>query len=153
MRRYESAQHRSRILFASRASPGSRRAGTCERRERETRERDTTTTTTTNDTSGLSQAPKDAGAGGTTWTWNDQARTFKPPGARYCPIADAVFEDFDHTCPWTGTAIAKGNIGSFRFFIVALQFLFYSTIAVLVLAFTGVASAQGSNRSSRLLDR
>lgn len=68
-----------------------------------------------------------------TWTWNDQARTFKPPGARYCPWCDAVFLNFDHTCPWTGTAIAKNNLRSFRVFVCLLQLLAYYTAAVFVL--------------------
>jgi hypothetical protein len=51
------------------------------------------------------------------WRWNDQARTFRPKGAKYDPECAVVVESFDHTCPWTGTAIGKGNITAFRCFV------------------------------------
>jgi hypothetical protein len=41
------------------------------------------------------------------WIWNDQALTYRPRTARYDSASACVFEDYDHTCPWTGTAIAK----------------------------------------------
>ena len=44
------------------------------------------------------------------WNWNDQAQTFKPPGARYCPWCDVVITHFDHTCPWTGTGIVSSLV-------------------------------------------
>ena len=75
---------------------------------------------------------------GPTWHWNDQAKTYKPPGARYCTWCDAVFLDFDHTCPWTGTAIARGNLTSFHCFVGAVQVLFYSTIAIFILGALGI---------------
>ena len=71
------------------------------------------------------------------WTWNDQAKTYKPPGARYCNWCDATFLDFDHTCPWTGTAIAKGNMGSFKCFVASIQILFYATVIVFILGSIG----------------
>ena len=71
------------------------------------------------------------------WTWNDQAKTYKPPGSRYCNWCDATFLDFDHTCPWTGTAIAKGNMGSFKCFVGSIQLLFYATIVIFVLGALG----------------
>lgn len=37
------------------------------------------------------------------WRWNDQARTYRPPKARFDPECQAVIIGFDHTCPWTGT--------------------------------------------------
>ncbi|KAJ8603953.1 hypothetical protein CTAYLR_008257 [Chrysophaeum taylorii] len=74
-----------------------------------------------------------------TWTWNDQARSFKPPGARYCPWCDAIFENFDHTCPWVGTAVAKRNLRSFKLFVALLQLLAYYTAAVFVLGALHVA--------------
>ena len=80
------------------------------------------------------RAPDD----GPAWHWNDQAKTYKPPGARYCTWCDAVFRDFDHTCPWTGTAIARGNLTSFHCFVGAVQVLFYATIAIFILGALGV---------------
>ncbi|KAL7577586.1 hypothetical protein ACA910_015111 [Epithemia clementina (nom. ined.)] len=54
------------------------------------------------------------------WRWNDQALTYRPPGARFDPEVQAVVEQFDHTCPWVGTAIGKGNMGWFQKFLVFL---------------------------------
>ena len=51
------------------------------------------------------------------WIWNDQARTFRPPSAKYDPLTAVVVEEFDHVCPWTGTAIGKGNMTWFRRFV------------------------------------
>jgi len=77
------------------------------------------------------------------WNWNDQAQTFKPPGARYCPWCDCVVTNFDHTCPWTGTAIGGNNIRSFRLFVGALQILAYYTVVVFVLgAFSSLAATR-----------
>ncbi|KAJ1448696.1 hypothetical protein M885DRAFT_538269 [Pelagophyceae sp. CCMP2097] len=76
------------------------------------------------------------------WTWNDQARTFKPPGARYCSWCECCFVDFDHTCPWTGTAIAGGNIKSFKTFLFLLQVVLYYTVAVFVMGILGFATRQ-----------
>jgi len=52
-----------------------------------------------------------------TWRWNDQARTFRPEHARYDTDTKCVIDHFDHTCPWTGTAIGGGNIRSFYVFV------------------------------------
>eukprot|EP00559_Dactyliosolen_fragilissimus_P001850 CAMPEP_0184865598 /NCGR_PEP_ID=MMETSP0580-20130426/18603_1 /TAXON_ID=1118495 /ORGANISM="Dactyliosolen fragilissimus" /LENGTH=466 /DNA_ID=CAMNT_0027364871 /DNA_START=27 /DNA_END=1427 /DNA_ORIENTATION=- len=57
-----------------------------------------------------------------TWRWNDKAQTYKPPGAFYDTDCAVVIEDFDHTCPWTGTAIGKKNMPAFQAFI-ALVFI------------------------------
>ena len=39
------------------------------------------------------QPPPDAEG----WTWNDQAKTYRPPTARFDPECQAVVEGFDHT--------------------------------------------------------
>lgn len=59
---------------------------------------------------------------GDQWRWNDQAQTYRPRGAVYDPDCAVVVEDFDHTCPWTGTAIGKKNMPPFQAF-VALVFV------------------------------
>lgn len=41
--------------------------------------------------------------GAENWRWNDQARTYRPPKARFDPECQAIINGFDHTCPWTGT--------------------------------------------------
>jgi hypothetical protein len=60
-------------------------------------------------------APKSNGAG--RWRWNDRAQTFKPPLSMYDPDCAVVIEEFDHTCPWTGTGIGKKNMPAFQSFI------------------------------------
>lgn len=52
------------------------------------------------------------------WLWNDQALTFRPSSAKYDPECAVVIEQFDHTCPWTGTAIGKNNMFWFRLFVI-----------------------------------
>lgn len=43
------------------------------------------------------------------WKWDHTAGTYRPKDAEYCCECNVVIEGFDHTCPWTGTAIGKGN--------------------------------------------
>ena len=87
---------------------------------------------------GLLRRRDAAPEGDVNWVWNDQAATYKPPGAIYCSWCDAVLLDFDHTCPWTGTGIARGNMTSFKAFVVCVQVLIYATIAIFVLGAIGV---------------
>ncbi|KAL7546361.1 hypothetical protein ACHAWF_009692 [Thalassiosira exigua] len=51
------------------------------------------------------------------WAWSDQAQSYRPRNSMYCPDCKVVVEEFDHTCPWTGTAIGKKNMGSFQMFV------------------------------------
>jgi len=51
------------------------------------------------------------------WNWNDKAQSFKPRGAIYDPDCAVVIDQFDHTCPWTGTAIGKKNMWAFQAFV------------------------------------
>jgi hypothetical protein len=60
------------------------------------------------------------GSNNRTWFWNDRAQSFIPRGAYFDPDCAVVVVDFDHTCPWTGTAIGKGNMPYFQAFIVML---------------------------------
>lgn len=53
----------------------------------------------------------------TSWRWNDQAQTYRPRNAFYDPDCAVVVEEFDHTCPWTGTAIGKKNLKAFHSFV------------------------------------
>lgn len=62
------------------------------------------------------EAPNgDANSSG--WRWNDQALTWRPRGAFYDSDCACVVEKFDHTCPWTGTAIGKKNMAPFQSFV------------------------------------
>jgi hypothetical protein len=68
------------------------------------------------------------------WNWNDQALTYRPVHAKYDPECAAVIEKFDHTCPWTGTAIGKNNILWFRLFVVfvVIDLLFNAIMLILI---------------------
>jgi len=58
--------------------------------------------------------------------WNDQALTYRHRTAKYDRDCGCIIEEFDHTCPWTGTAIGKENITAFYVF---------TTLIVVCLAF------------------
>jgi hypothetical protein len=51
------------------------------------------------------------------WRWNERAHTYRPRTAWYDPDTAVVVEAFDHTCPWTGTAIGKRNMLPFQTFV------------------------------------
>jgi len=72
--------------------------------------------------------------GAENWRWNDQARTYRPPKARFDPECQAVIHGFDHTCPWTGTAIGAQNMRWFRVFVTMV---FVMMLYSIVLAITG----------------
>lgn len=54
------------------------------------------------------------------WRWNDQAQTYRPAHAKFDPECGVVIQHFDHTCPWTGTAIGKNNMNWFRVFVFSI---------------------------------
>ncbi|OEU18747.1 hypothetical protein FRACYDRAFT_274878 [Fragilariopsis cylindrus CCMP1102] len=54
---------------------------------------------------------------GNQWRWNDRALSYRPRGAWYDPDTGVIVEGFDHTCPWTGTAIGKKNMLAFQCFV------------------------------------
>jgi len=66
------------------------------------------------------------------WRWNDQALTWRPRGSMYDSDCACVVEKFDHTCPWTGTAIGKRNFAAFQIF-VALVFVMLLMDTILLL--------------------
>ena len=39
---------------------------------------------------------------------------------------------YDHVCPWTGTAIGARNLRPFKLFVSGVSLLFYSTIGLLI---------------------
>jgi len=51
------------------------------------------------------------------WRWSDRAHSYRPRGAFYDPDTAVIVEGFDHTCPWTGTAIGSRNMLSFQCFV------------------------------------
>jgi len=60
------------------------------------------------------QAPPHSGGN---WRWSDRAHSYRPRGAWFDSDTGVIVEGFDHTCPWTGTAIGAKNMGSFQWFV------------------------------------
>jgi len=52
-----------------------------------------------------------------TWRWSDAAQSYRPRYAYYDCDTAVVVQGFDHTCPWTGTAIGRNNMLSFQIFV------------------------------------
>mmetsp|Transcript_2454 Transcript_2454/g.4897 ORF Transcript_2454/g.4897 Transcript_2454/m.4897 type:complete len:311 (+) Transcript_2454:114-1046(+) len=51
------------------------------------------------------------------WYWSDQVGTFRPPKSQYDGDCGLIIEEFDHTCPWTGTGIGRRNMPAFTTFV------------------------------------
>jgi hypothetical protein len=68
------------------------------------------------------------------WMWNDRVGAFSPRGSQYCADANAVVEDLDHFCPWTGTTIAKKNMCCFKIFTTSVCTLILFTIVMCMAA-------------------
>lgn len=73
------------------------------------------------------ESPVDDG----TWIWNDQGRTFRPLKAKYDSECAVVVEEYDHTCPWTGTAIGKHNMRAFQCFVAMVGIMLLFDISLL----------------------
>ena len=81
------------------------------------------------------QVAKDKDEKKRNWVWNDRVESFRPPSAIYSPEADVIVMNYDHFCPWTGTAIGAGNYFFFKMFVVTVHVLCYSTLIILALVF------------------
>ena len=68
----------------------------------------------------------------TAWRWNDQGQTYRPASAKYDAECACVIAGFDHTCPWTGTAIGKKNMTTFKLFLAALFASLATDVVLLV---------------------
>mmetsp|Transcript_49793 Transcript_49793/g.57461 ORF Transcript_49793/g.57461 Transcript_49793/m.57461 type:complete len:331 (+) Transcript_49793:53-1045(+) len=66
------------------------------------------------------------------WRWNDQARTYRPSNARFDNECQVVIEGFDHTCPWTGTAIGSRNMFWFKIFVFMVCIMLVYTLILAV---------------------
>ncbi|GMH49867.1 hypothetical protein TrLO_g5032 [Triparma laevis f. longispina] len=75
------------------------------------------------------------------WIFNDRCKSYRPRGALYCDQNDIIVEEFDHFCPWTGTSIGKNNMGTFKVFVVSVNFLCYATVGVAVYLLVAVRHA------------
>jgi len=64
------------------------------------------------------------------WRWNDQARTYRPASSRFDSDCQVVVEGFDHTCPWTGTAIGSKNMFWFKLFVSMVPIMLIYTVVL-----------------------
>jgi len=79
---------------------------------------------------GILERVTDEEAGHSGWYWNEQVGSYRPPGALYCRECKVLIQEYDHLCPWTGTAIGGSNMFCFKFFLVTINFLCYTSIAL-----------------------
>uniref|UniRef100_A0A7S0H426 Palmitoyltransferase n=1 Tax=Amorphochlora amoebiformis TaxID=1561963 RepID=A0A7S0H426_9EUKA len=66
------------------------------------------------------------------WIWTKQTSSFRPRKAVYCRDCNCVIEEYDHVCPWTGTAIGKRNMCFFQAFVSSCAIMFVFAIVVVV---------------------
>ena len=66
------------------------------------------------------------------WRWNDQSLTYRPSSAIYDSECACVIAEFDHTCPWTGTAIGKSNMTTFKLFLASFCACVFFDVVLLV---------------------
>ena len=68
------------------------------------------------------------------WAWEDRTQTWRVTSARYADDCRVLVDGYDHTCPWTGTAIGAGNIRWFYMFTGALIPLAVFLVVCLIVA-------------------
>jgi len=70
------------------------------------------------------------------WTYSEYAHAFRPPGTIFCQECQILVEDYNHFCPWSGTAIGKGNERYFTAYLAAVvaSLVFDLVVIALVLA-------------------
>mmetsp|Transcript_31228 Transcript_31228/g.36789 ORF Transcript_31228/g.36789 Transcript_31228/m.36789 type:complete len:224 (+) Transcript_31228:158-829(+) len=73
------------------------------------------------------------------WSWEDRTQTWRPVTARYADDCGVLVDEYDHTCPWTGTAIGKGNI---RYFYLFTGGLIPLVILLVICVFVGLATEE-----------
>lgn len=64
------------------------------------------------------------------WVFNDITNSWRPRGCQYDREVNAVVRNFDHVCPFTGTAIGGGNLYSFYVFVGAIMVALYFSIGI-----------------------
>ncbi|CAB9513651.1 expressed unknown protein [Seminavis robusta] len=75
------------------------------------------------------------------WIWNDQAKTYRSPTAKYVSTCAVVVEGYDHVCPWVGTAIGANNMRWFRRFVWMVGICFVlDAILIMMYAHGGIST-------------
>lgn len=74
------------------------------------------------------------------WLYSTQGQTWRPKHALYSRDCNVIVEGFDHTCPWTGTAIGKGNLDAFDCFTRSIVVLAFFDILLAV--FSAITNAK-----------
>lgn len=65
------------------------------------------------------------------WRWDDRVHSYIPRRASYDTDCALVIDEFDHTCPWTGTAIGRKNMPAFQAFIALIFICLFMDIILL----------------------
>jgi len=81
---------------------------------------------------GLMERVTDEEAAENGWFWNEQVGSYRPAGAMYCRECKTLVYDYDHVCPWTGTAIGKGNMRQFKVFVFSVNVLCYLSVGLVI---------------------
>lgn len=68
------------------------------------------------------------------WSYDDRTETWRPVTARFADDCGVLVDGYDHTCPWTGTAIGAGNIFYFYVFTASLIPLIILLVVCIVFA-------------------
>jgi DHHC palmitoyltransferase len=71
------------------------------------------------------------------WIWNDQAKSYRSPTAKYVTSCAVVVEGYDHVCPWVGTAIGANNMRWFRRFVWMVGICLITDVVLILLVFQG----------------
>mmetsp|Transcript_14284 Transcript_14284/g.16197 ORF Transcript_14284/g.16197 Transcript_14284/m.16197 type:complete len:246 (+) Transcript_14284:188-925(+) len=81
---------------------------------------------------GLIERVTDEEAANSNYVWNEQVGSYRPPNAMYCRECQSLIMDYDHLCPWTGTAIGGNNMCAFKTFVVSVNLLCYGSIGIAI---------------------
>lgn len=77
------------------------------------------------------------------WSWDDRTETWRPITAKYADDCGVLVDEYDHTCPWTGTAIGKGNI---RYFYIFTATILPLLIFLVICVFIAMSNEKQNNR-------
>jgi hypothetical protein len=69
------------------------------------------------------------------WIWNDQAKSYRSPTAKYVTACAVLVEGYDHVCPWVGTAIGANNMLWFRRFVWMIGICLIMDVVLIFLVF------------------